>query len=137
MEAKDHLLFAIFEDLGEEVRKRRDPEYIYTAAAVGGFGAVSWGVASLSGANPQRILSGWADPPSVAAFLTGGLAAAVIFKIIKDHRVYVELRNEEVRIVSLLAKSLGANVEELPERYRRAGPARGRRRWRSCGRQSQ
>jgi hypothetical protein len=37
------LLLAILAELGEELQKRRDPEYVFTAAAVVSFGAVSWG----------------------------------------------------------------------------------------------
>lgn len=117
----DDLLLAALQDLGEEVRKRRDPEYIYTAAAVGSFGAVSWGVASLSTATSQRVVSGWATPASVAAIGTGLLAAAVIHKIYRDHDAYAGLRNEQVKIAGLLATKLGVNVKDLPKQYREVG----------------
>jgi uncharacterized membrane protein len=121
----DDLLFAALQDLGEEVRKRRDSEYIYTAAAVGSFGAVSWGVASLSTAASQRIVSAWATPASVAAIGTGLLAAAVVHKIYRDHDAYAGLRGEQVRIVKLLAGRLGVRDEDLPKQYREVGPGLG------------
>jgi hypothetical protein len=117
----DDLLFALLQDLGEEIRKRRDPEYIYTAAAVGSFGAVSWGVAALGGISARRIISAWATPASVAALGTLLLAAAVMHKIYRDHDAYRKLREEQVKIAGLLATKLGVNVKDLPKQYCEVG----------------
>jgi hypothetical protein len=123
--SENEFLFALFEDLSEEIRKRRDPEYIFAAAAVGSFGAVSWGVASLSTSSSRYASFNWRSPAVVAAFSVGVLAVAVIFKIFKDHSVYVELRKEQIRIAAILATHLAAGSDMLPDRYRRCGSSRG------------
>jgi hypothetical protein len=37
------LLLTLLSEVTNELRSRRDPEHLYTAAAIGGFGAVTWG----------------------------------------------------------------------------------------------
>ncbi len=86
----DNLLLAILNDLGEEVRKRRDPEYLYTASSVAAFGAVVWGVASSP--KPEHLVLCLLSPALVAGVGSLALASYIVRKILYDHYIYMKLR---------------------------------------------
>ena len=84
------------EQLGADLRARTQAEYLYTAAAVAAFGGVCWGVAAQP--NPKHCLA------YAAILAIGLLAAAVSFKIWRDHKVYKDIWRDRVRIVGKLSQ---------------------------------
>ena len=82
------------EQLGADLRARTQAEYLYTAAAIAGFGGVCWGVA----AQQNHYLGSVA---AVAIFL---LAVAIGFKIRSDHKAYEVVWRDRVKIVGKLSQ---------------------------------
>lgn len=83
----DHkdLQLNLLTELSAALRGRSEPEHLYTAAALGGFGAVAWGVAALQ---PEKYLSKaiYQRPGGVAALGTLLVATAIVLKICREHR---------------------------------------------------
>jgi hypothetical protein len=44
---RQELLLGLLHEIGAGMRLRTEPEHLYTAASIAGFGAVSWGIAAL------------------------------------------------------------------------------------------
>ena len=61
----------LLSEISAELRSRRDPEHLYTAASVGAFGAVAWGVAALGAGQPQFVPMSPTHPA-----LVGGLGVS-------------------------------------------------------------
>jgi hypothetical protein len=108
------LLQSLLTDLTVELRARREPEYLYTAAALGSFGAVAWGVAALSSTKTLGGRPWWIHPAVVASVGTIPVAAAVITKIIIEHSHYKGLREELARISGYIADALAKQPNVLP-----------------------
>lgn len=106
----------LFTDLGEEIRSRREPEHLYTAAAIGAFGAVTWGIATIATVSPSKPVSFFWHPAFVAIVACVVLSGVVISKIVREHRNYTVLRREQISIAQSLAKSCGFEINNLPKR---------------------
>jgi len=93
--SEDKILPTLFAQITDELRSRRQAEYVYTGAALGSFGAVAWGVAALVAAARPSSPKYWLfQPPIVAALGSLVVAVAVIFKICADHGNYAKLMTE-------------------------------------------
>jgi hypothetical protein len=105
----DHkdLRLILFTELGVALRARSEPEHLYTAAAVGGFGAVAWGVAAL---HPDKYLSKpvYKRPAGVAALGTLLVATAIVVKICREHIKFAEIKKEQAQIATQLSSLSGA-----------------------------
>jgi hypothetical protein len=102
------LLLVLHTELGAELRLHREPEHTYAAGALGAFGAVTWGVATLA------TDAGGTQPAFVAALGTLVVAVAVILRIGTLHRKYAQLRREAVRIAHQLVIVSRADPALLP-----------------------
>ena len=94
-------------ELGVALRARSEPEHLYTAAALGGFGAVAWGVAALQ---PEKYTSKaiYQRPAGVAAIGTLLVATTIVMKICREHRKFAEIKKEQARIAARLDSMQGA-----------------------------
>ncbi|MGH9549379.1 MAG: hypothetical protein ACRD3W_08390, partial [Terriglobales bacterium] len=94
-------------ELGAALRARSEPEHLYTAAALGSFGALAWGVAALQ---PESYLTRpmWMRPAVIAAIGTAVVASSVVVKIIREHYKFAEIKREQARIAKQLASLPGA-----------------------------
>jgi hypothetical protein len=112
LDTKDLLL--LLQELGAALRARSDPEHLYTAAALGSFGAVAWGVAALK---PQDYLSRpiWTRPGTVAALGILLVALSVVRKIRREHKKYTETK-KQYSLVATLLKSL-PNGDVIPNNW--------------------
>jgi hypothetical protein len=105
----------LLQELGDEIRRRREPEHLYTAAAVGAFGAVAWGVATIATVQNANMSPVYLHPAIVAAVGCILLAFALIAKVVREHRRYARLRREQIRIANWLADACsGSFHHQLP-----------------------
>ena len=111
--SKQQAWLAFFVETNAEVRARRISEYSYTAAAIAAFGALAWGVASLGN---KYCLFGPVVAAVVAIFF---LLAAVLCKILDEHKKHYMYRKESVRLAKLLAESHSIDLTELPIDFRK------------------
>lgn len=109
--AKIDALIALLSQMSEEVRSRREPEYILTAAFVAASGAVAWGVASLANI---RTGSEWFHPAFAGAILISSLAVTIMIKIIREHRTYKGDREEQGRLANILIDQIDKDFSILP-----------------------
>lgn len=116
--ARAATLSVLFQDICSEIRARRDPEYVYTAATVGALGAVAWGIATIASVQGIDSVPPWRHPALAGAVASLMLTWAVWEKIRREHRIYVDLRAEQVRLAGLLAASTGVQQAELPSGLR-------------------
>jgi len=102
------LLIALLAELSTALRARSDPEHVYTAAALGSFGAVAWGVAALQ---PDKYVSRpyMARPAVVAGIGASIVAIAVIAKIFREHEKFAKVKVEQARILKQLSLLPGAD----------------------------
>jgi hypothetical protein len=105
----DHqnLRLTLLTEICNALRVRSEAEHLYTAAAVGGFGAVAWGVAAL---RPERYLSrpSYKQPGVVAGIGILVVAALIVLKIYREHTVYADTKREQARMAGQLASLPGA-----------------------------
>ena len=93
----DEKLAALFTEVSNEVRSRREPEMGLTAASLAAFGAVSWGVAALPG-RCHVVL--------VACVGIAFSIVAVVWKIRREHSQYKIARLHQNKIAQELFASL-------------------------------
>lgn len=110
---KIEFLTALLADMGSEVRSRREPESILTAAFVAAAGAAIWGVAALNIPAPKP--SWWCHPAIVGAIGIVILSIAVVIKIIREYITYKEARMEQGIIANKIIKLLGEEPSLLPK----------------------
>lgn len=93
---------SLLSEYGNDLRARSQPEYLYTAASLGAFGAVSWGVAAMS---PTVYVSSdwWARPPIVAAAGIFVVAVSVLAKIWREHTNYGMVKAYRAAVANGLA----------------------------------
>jgi hypothetical protein len=117
------LQLVLLTDLSVALRARSEPEHLYTAAAVGGFGAVTWGVASLQ---PEKFSSRppYKRPAGVAIFGTLLVAFAIGVKIYREHKRYAEIKEDRAKIANQLASQQGA-TGIIPKDYLSPAPGWG------------
>jgi len=108
-------------DLQEAARKRMDAEHIYTAGAVGAFVAFAVGVATINtrslppvGVQTTSQADWWQSPFVIASVAVFGIALAVAYKIVAEHRAYTDIRAEQIRVAGLLKEAAGLRAEDVP-----------------------
>ena len=92
--ANKDVLLAMLAQLSEDMRFQSQAEHLYTAAAVGSFWAVSWGVSALK---PHDYAGKCFTHPAIVA--VAGIffvLAAVIVKIVLSHCTWLKLRRARV-----------------------------------------
>jgi hypothetical protein len=104
----------LLQEVGTELRSRREPEHLYTAALVGALGAVAWGAATIATVQNVETIPFWKHPAIVGAFACVVIAVAVWIKVRKEHKGYVELRGEHIRLAGLFATQAGLEQDQLP-----------------------
>jgi hypothetical protein len=93
IDLREQLLLALLAEHSNEMRSQAQTEHIHTAAAVGAFGAVTWGVATV----PEPI-------PAAAAVLGVVLVSwAVITKIRLSHETYRGLKAARAKVCAEIA----------------------------------
>src|ERR1700744_4036276 len=97
---KGQLLLALLAEHSNEMRSQAQTEHVHTAAAVGAFGAVTWGVATV----PEPI------PAAVAVVGVVLVSWAVITKIRQSHETYSRLKAARARVCAELASLSEAGV---------------------------
>ena len=105
LDTKD--LLAVLQELGAALRARSDAEHAYTAAAVGSFGAVAWGVAALK---PQDGPS-----PTVAAAGVLFVTCCVVWKITWDHHRFAETKQQYGLVAERLREFPNGDI--IPKRW--------------------
>lgn len=120
-------------EISAEIRARREPELMFTAAVVGALGAVAWGVAATASLNAIRDLPLWQHPAIIGALAVLLMAGPVLARILRENRLYRELRKEQLRINGEFARLSGLAEEELPTGLRSTGETKGSGVWYSAG----
>lgn len=106
------LLLTLLSEIGAQKRQRSESQHIYSAAALGSFGAVTWGVAALQPTNfKDRVLT---HPALIAALGVLLVALVVIAKIRNDNETWGKIKADEARVAKLLSELPGAD-EMIPE----------------------
>jgi hypothetical protein len=91
------ILSFLFKEVCEELRARRTPEYTYVPAFVAASGAIIWGVSTLASVAKKSSLA--ASIPSIGILL---IAIFIIVKILKEHKIYKELRKKQAILFSCI-----------------------------------
>lgn len=119
------LQLILLTDLSAAMRARSEPEHLYTAAALGGFGAVTWGVAALQ---PDKYFGRplYKRPAGIAAFGTLLVGTAIVVKIWREHKRFAEIKEDRAKIANQLASQQGA-TGIIPKDYLSPDPGRGDR----------
>jgi len=106
----DHkdLQLVLLKELCDAMRARTEPEHLYTAAAVGSFGAVAWGVAALK---PEQYLARpfYLRPAAVGIVGILIVALGICIKILREHGVYAEAKKALCQIAKQLDSLEGAS----------------------------
>ncbi|HXN74026.1 MAG TPA: hypothetical protein VN861_15885 [Candidatus Acidoferrales bacterium] len=105
------------------MRARSEAEHLYTAAAVAGFGAVAWGVAALQ-SEKYVCRPIYERPAVVAAIGILGVTVAIWSKIVREHKVFEETKEERIRIANLLEPP-GGPTRIIPEYMFKESSGRG------------
>ena len=108
-------LMLLLQEVSAELRSRRDPEHLYTAALIGALGAVAWGVATIATTEIVKNVPYWRHPALVGALACLMMSVGVWIKVKREHSVYVQLRRDHVRLAGLVASAAGLNQSELSE----------------------
>ena len=106
-------LLLLLQQMGDETRARRDPEHLYTAAALGGIGAVAWGVATIGTIQGFAAKAFFLHPAIVGGILCLTMACVVCYKTYREHKVYRDLRKEQIALVALLARETHVTQAQL------------------------
>jgi hypothetical protein len=108
---KQSLLLVLLKEQCDAMRARSEAEHLYTAAAVGSFGAVAWGVAALPSRYSGRVLM---LPAIVAAIGIMAVAVLISIKIVGEHREYETAKRVRVTIAQGL-DGLADNAGTIPD----------------------
>jgi hypothetical protein len=110
--AKREFRGVLFAEWGADLRAKSDQEHLLAGAAMGGFGAVAWGVAALQ---PGKYLDTevYLRPAVVAAIGTFILAVAIVVKIFRDHRMYARGKAIQNDIVAAVNSDFGEIIPEV------------------------
>ncbi|MDR3461156.1 MAG: hypothetical protein P4L76_02435 [Beijerinckiaceae bacterium] len=96
---------ALIAELGALLRDKSQAEHFYTAAAIGSFGALCWGVAALP---PDIYKTKFITHPAMAAALNIIIVALlVIIKIKREHTKYASFKISQTDVATALENSLG------------------------------
>jgi len=109
-------------EMGEELRSRTQAEHLYTAAAIGSFGATVWGVGG--GLNNKLADPVWSDPAFASAVGIMIVAIGVCLKIRNAHVGYEYVWKSRAELVDRLRADYKFVNRTIPVaiRKRRAGP---------------
>ena len=107
-------LTLMLQEQNAEVRARREAEYLYTAASVGAFGAVAWGVAAVGSIKDAHKISWIAHPSLYGALMCLLIAWVVISKINYEHRNYLVLRKQQIQLYRSYASATELPPEHIP-----------------------
>ena len=104
---------ALVSILANSFLQRSQPEYILTAAALGAFGALDWGVAAL---HPGDFLDRpWCKRPAgVAAIGIALIASTTCVKIWREWKKYGEIKQQQATIFRRLAIDEQTIRENIP-----------------------
>jgi hypothetical protein len=110
--AKREFRGILFAEWGADLRAKSAHEHLYAGAAVGGFGAVAWGVAAL---RPDKCLDTevYLRPAVVAAIGTFTLVVAIVVKICRDHGMYAKGKAKQNEIATAINSDYGEIVPEV------------------------
>lgn len=110
--AKREFRGILFAEWGADLRAKSEHEHLYAAAAMGGFGAVAWGIAALQ---PGKYLAteAYLRPAVVAAIGTFTLAVAIVVKIYRDHGMYAKGKAKQNEIATAINSDYGQIVPEV------------------------
>lgn len=103
------VLIFLLTEISAAMRARSEPEYVYTAGALAGSGAVAWGVAALQ---PDKFFGRdiYLRPAGVAAIGLVVVALAVVGKIWREHRKFADLKKSQYSLGKLLEQYAGTGV---------------------------
>jgi hypothetical protein len=107
-------LSLLLQEVGAELRSRREPEHLYTAALIGALGAVAWGVATIATIGGISRILWWKHPAIVGASACWLIALAIWAKVKREHKEYAKLRAEHVRLAAQFATQAGLEQKQLP-----------------------
>jgi hypothetical protein len=96
MSREDDWAISLFQEQCADLRNRTQPEFLLASAAIAGFGAVIWGVASISGDSIAPIVAGgwiWATYVGVER------------KIVHDGHHYDRIKAERARLLKKIGSS--------------------------------
>lgn len=102
------LALALVTEMGAALTARSEAEHLYTAAAMGSFGAVCWGVAALD-ASRYSGRPFFSRPGAVAAVGIAVVTILVVLKIYREHRRYAEIKDD----LAAILRNLACRREEL------------------------
>jgi hypothetical protein len=104
---------ALLNEYSTAMRERSQPEYLYSAASVGSFGAVAWGVAALT---PDKFCgrSFYFQPASVAALGIAFSSLAIFSKILREHKSYSDFKELRADAAKNIAE-IGDIQYDIPE----------------------
>ena len=105
---RQSLLQTLLQELTAAMRLRSEPEHLYTAASVAGFGAVAWESPSLQISFPATQTNGSVWPLWTAAIGVFFSAAIVIYKIIREHKSYERFQAARSNVTKRLSELPGA-----------------------------
>ena len=112
----------LLQEVGNEIRSRRDPEHTYTAAALGAFAAIVGGVAAVTALANVSAVPFWRHPALIGAAVCAVLAFLVIRKIERESGIYADLRQAQFKLVELLAASAGLKADDIPPGLKATAP---------------
>jgi hypothetical protein len=111
-ERKSDLLLVLLKEQCDAMRARSEPEHLYTAAAVGSFGAVAWGVAALRPEqNMSRVFA--LRPAFIAAVGILAVAALIWRKIVRERGEFEKAKTARSVTAKKLAE-LAGNEDLVP-----------------------
>ena len=111
-------LLLLLQQIGDETRSRRDPEHLYTAAALGAIGAVAWGVATIGTITGMGNKSFLMHPAIAGGIVCLVMAFVVCAKTYKEHTTYRNLRDEQITLIARVAEATGVNQDQLSKGLR-------------------
>jgi hypothetical protein len=122
--ALEHLL----QEIGNELRSRREPEHIFTASAIGAMGAIAGGTAAVATVPALASAPIWQHPAIIGAATCFLIGLSIVAKTERENRVYRAARLEQTRLYALFAKEHALLNSELPKGLRLDAKA-GRGHW--------
>ena len=111
-------LILLLQEIGAEVRSRREPEHLFTAAAVGAMGAIAGGSGAVATVDALASVPFWQHPALLGAVSCVVICVAIVVKTERENRVYRAARSEQLRLYKLFAQEHGLLQSELPHGLR-------------------
>ena len=115
-------IVVLLQELGSEIRSRRDPEHTYTAAALGSFAAIVGGVAAVTALANVSAVPFWRHPALIGAVVCAVLSVLVVRKIERECVIYAALRQEQFKLVEMLREDANLKAEQIPAGLKSSAP---------------